>query len=261
MGDTTRLLLLLLWVGVTVSTDVDLQKRIVGGQTCQPNERQYHVKFKFLGDLICGGSLISDSWILTAAHCRELLPQAILDVHPGPGQKVTITSLPKTYKEKVNIITKKKHDIMLLKLRKPVTIAPVPLPTQQECNTRRNIRSFQIAGHSSTTMGPNNERGDDESPTLQCANIDVVSCQNFLNCLKTNQPDFYKKHSFQHLFCGQSSVADASPGDSGGGVVHNGKLYGVISFGGSGTHACVSPVAFMDVCEYLPWIKETTGIP
>ncbi|XP_034543286.1 transmembrane protease serine 9-like [Notolabrus celidotus] len=189
------------------------------------------------------------------------LPKAILDVHPGPGRSVYITSLPKTYKEKVNFIISKNHDIMLLKLRKAVAIKPVDLPTVEECNARKNILSFQIAGHSSTTMGPNKERGEEESNTLQCADIGVIDCKNFLNCLKTNQPDFYKKHSFQHLLCGQSSVADASPGDSGGGVVHNGKLYGVITFGGSGTHACVSPIAYMDVCEYLPWIKETAGIP
>ncbi|KAM4584774.1 uncharacterized protein PAE49_004221 [Odontesthes bonariensis] len=39
-----RLLLSMLWVGVTVSTVVDLHKRIIGGAECGPNERLYHVK-------------------------------------------------------------------------------------------------------------------------------------------------------------------------------------------------------------------------
>uniref|UniRef100_A0A3Q3K068 Peptidase S1 domain-containing protein n=1 Tax=Monopterus albus TaxID=43700 RepID=A0A3Q3K068_MONAL len=246
------LCLFVLWIGVTVGTVVDLQKRIIGGQTCGPHERHYHVRLRLVdakgNSDMCGGSLISDQWILTAAHCKETM-YADIGVHPGPTQQVQKTTQTEIFKDQGN----KEHDIMLLKLPTPINIQPVRLP---DCQKRPKIDdTVQIAGHGGKT------RAKDKSDTLQCADLKVVECDRLEKILAKGYSHYYEEKRYQHWFCGQNKTVVTCPGDSGGGVVFNNMIYGVHSFTGEPNFAVSSaPVGFMDVCAYIKWIHDTTGI-
>ncbi|XP_047198378.1 serine protease 1-like [Hippoglossus stenolepis] len=252
-------LLVAMWLGVTVSTVVDLEKRIIRGHECEADERLYHVQLKSTNGTHvskCGGSLISNRWILTAAHCYKpgRNVTAHIGVHAGTLQIVRITDRPVIY-----INNNQQHDLMLLKLPEAVGITPVPLP---DCKHPPNISAVvQIAGHASTKVGPNNAKQRGSSDTLQCADMDVIDCETYISDLREKFKKFYEEKKHEHWICTRRPLVDACCGDSGGGVVYKDKIYGVISHGD--THVAVDPLASSDLCyePYLNWIRATIARP
>ncbi|XP_056614776.1 serine protease ami-like [Triplophysa dalaica] len=86
---------------------------IVNGTEAQPHSRPYMVSIQENGVHVCGGFLISDESVLTAAHCRE--KNEILTVVAG----VQDFSSTKEKPVKIEVMSYNKHqnkaDLMILK--------------------------------------------------------------------------------------------------------------------------------------------------
>ncbi|KAG7458998.1 hypothetical protein MATL_G00226620 [Megalops atlanticus] len=216
-----RILLLLPLLGLAGSNPVEVNETIIGGRDCKPHEAQYQVYVTDGEDRsVCGGSLLSSSWVLTAAHCDSPCLKVYVNIHDRdvikhkdvqPFYVKSKTDPGYNQKTKVN-------DIMLIKLKKKVPSPKiVKLPT--EC---RNYPDKAPEGKDLLLSGWGRLQGENKAKPskLQCVKIQKAKCP---------EGSFVTSDTF----CAGTGNQKSSSGDSGGGLVltEKNEVYGVVKAG------------------------------
>ncbi|KAF7487309.1 Hypothetical predicted protein [Marmota monax] len=215
---------------LSVALPTDDDDKIVGGYTCAKNSVPYQVSLN-AGYHLCGGSLISDQWVLSAGD-EQFIQAAKIIQHPSFD------------KDTLN------NDIMLIKLTSPATISA-------RVTTLSLPRPCPSAGTQCLVSGWGNtvSSGKVYPSLLQCLDAPVPSdtaCHKaYPGKISLSSPPCF---SFSETHRTVESMRLI--GDSGGPVVCNGELQGVVS-GGLGCALKGKPGVYTKVCNYLDWIQQT----
>ncbi|XP_029050344.2 trypsin-1-like [Osmia bicornis bicornis] len=227
--------------------------RIVNGEDARVGEIPYQVSLQNKGNSFhfCGGSVLNENYVITAAHC--------VSAKTAPNIKVIVGTIdltaPKSEHNVMKIIIHEKYnkddswknDIALLKVEKPFVkskqIAFVPLPPKDQ---------LVKANDKAVVSGWGTLRLDGPTPVhLQRVNILIADQEYCKNTYKGSQ-NIYDSHVCAY----DPSVEKGScNGDSGGPLTVNGILTGLVSWS-RGCARTDYPSVYTRVSAYIDWIKS-----
>ncbi|NXO44037.1 GRAA protein, partial [Locustella ochotensis] len=232
---------------------------IIGGYEVKPHSRPFMAQIKGpTGNIICGGALIKENWVLTAAHCKVEKSKVVLGAHSSKIKEKE----QQTFRI-ANFIhypcydsTTKENDIMLLqlqgraKLNKAVQLIALP-PSDDDPKPGTDCT---VAG-----WGTTSSRRHKLPTALMEVNITVIRREI------CNDKNHYngKPVITENMICAGAKKGgkDSCNGDSGGPLRCNGVMKGITSFGkpkscgkanGPGVYARLTT-------QHLKWIRKTIG--
>ena len=246
-------------------TPTQRETEIVGGQPATVGAWPWQAMVRS-GPYLCGGSLIAQQWVVTAAHClfdsdgNAFPPSAITVIlgehnrakNDGMEQYMTVTEI--VVHEEFNDWSNN-NDIALLKLTDPATInarvSPIPLQVSPEGD------GLVTAGQMSVVTGWGSI-GEGGSAAVVLMEVAVPIVTNELCNLSYGTIN-------ENMICAgyADGGKDSCQGDSGGPLVvpdNKGgwQLAGIVSFG----YGCARPNFYgvdTRVAHYVSWIESHTG--
>lgn len=261
-----RFLLLIVFISVMYQTSNCQITNIVGGTIIDVSTAPWQVSLKSIASgnsHFCGGSIISNTWILTAAHCVLGQSASNIKVHCGTTNQTQLSNGQFVQASQIIIhpnynTTTSDNDIALIRLATPLSFNQnvKSIEYASDCNIlNSNLNPGVIGtltGWGATTGSP----PFSVTSILKGVQMPIISNSDANNLngssfsLSSNMIAFYQVGS------------GAAPGDSGGPAVINvnGKpiLIGASSWGLSPKDQ--KPTIYTRIKNYADWIKNTSGI-
>ncbi|KAM9299531.1 chymotrypsin-C-like [Gastrophryne carolinensis] len=261
-----RFLVLAICIGYAYSCGVPAVppkvSRVVNGEDVVPHSWPWQISLQYqvtsgVWGHTCGGTLISEQWVLTAAHCisprtyRVYLGKHILQTENEEGS-IAISPEKIIVHEQWNSFTIR-NDIALIKLAQPVplsdTIQPSCLPADGAI-LPQDFPCYVTGWGRLYTNGPS-------ADALQQALLHVVG---YATCSRS---EWWGSQVTHNMICaGGDGIVAGCNGDSGGPLNcspsgNSWEVHGIFSFGsGLGCNYLKKPNVFTRVSAYIAWINQ-----
>ncbi|PBC28310.1 Trypsin-7 [Apis cerana cerana] len=231
-----------------------LQSRIIGGHNASINDYPYQVSIHYMGKHHCGGSIISENWLLTAAHCIYGLIPIKFKIRVGStynnnGIEYNIRNI--ILHENYNTRTFD-YDAALIMLSTPLKISSTtkPITLAQSTTSVETGKNAVVTGWGH--LSANSNSASDILQVLTLPIVDQNLCKNIFSGINTVT---------ENMICaGSLDGRDTSKGDSGGPLVYNNVQIGIVSWGLKECALPKYPGVYTRVSAIRDWIKKKAGV-
>ncbi|XP_018323711.1 trypsin alpha-like [Agrilus planipennis] len=247
----------------------NLETRVTNGYNASRLQFPYQVSVQYdyglnmqFWDHVCGGAIISRTYVLTAAHCKFL--DGNMKIVAG------ITNLGEQAQERQDILAAEVIHYPTYPINdKTVTfgdIALIRLATALVWS--RAVQPVSISQHNSesgnailTGWGEISSNSVLAPVTLQWAQVPILSTTVCANTVRSLSPQLADAPFDNTIICtntrSTTSPVSACNGDSGGPLVQNGVIIGVVSWGISPCgEISNAPTMYTRVASYALWIAQ-----
>ncbi|XP_043515642.1 chymotrypsin-2-like [Frieseomelitta varia] len=228
--------------------------RIVNGENAKEGEIPYQVSLqnKDSSFHFCGGSVLNENYVITAAHCTVGKTPGSIKVVAGTinltklGSEHPVTNI--IIHENYNAADSWRNDISLLKVSKKFVksnvISFVPLPSPSDVIKTNDVAVVSGWGRL--------RQGGPTTVNLQRVNI-LIADQEY--CKYIYNKMHYNVYDTQVCAYDPKVEKGSCNGDSGGPLTVNGKLVGLVSWA-MGCALTDYPTVYTRVSSHLNWIKD-----
>ncbi len=264
------------------ATDDPVRPEIINGQPAQITDVPWQVAL-VEADItdnrtaqFCGGSILDERWIVTAAHCvtrgnGDVLAADNMQILSGVTRLDTPATQPRTDVSAIAVhpdydSATKANDIALLRLSTALDLSgperdPIALPTQDPTQWPASGTAATISGWGNTSTS-----GTELPLILQKAVVDILASPTAPTCGSYGTGDAPNYDPATMVCAGTATdpVRDTCQGDSGGplavDVAGTWTLAGITSFG-VGCADPDFPGVYTRVTTYTTWIAQTQALP
>ncbi|XP_049950020.1 trypsin-1-like isoform X3 [Schistocerca serialis cubense] len=228
---------------------IDEANRIIGGNTANIEDFPYQLSLEISGAQICGAAILSDIWVITAAHCVARC--RVLQCKEGASQErnAAMSFLGLIMNNPIFGLIKSRSGPDLI-LRAGTSLRGDGGSTHHPQMVITHRDYSPVTQDNDIALIKEGSRSG--SKFLQQAKLYILPRNE---CLKT-YPQFTKT-----MLCAgdRSGGHDSCQGDSGGPLTVNGTLVGLVSFGrGCGRPGI--PGVYSNVASLRNWIGKNTGL-